>query len=137
MYIFETQFRVLYAHTDKMGVMYYGNYPMVYEYARGEMMRSLGWSYREMEDNENIMMPVRSMNIQYYASAYYDDILTIKVTVKNMPTAVIQFFYEIYSHEGKLLNEGDTSLAFVNKSTLRPCRPPRQLTDRMLPYFKE
>ncbi len=135
MYAFEAEFRVLYAHTDKMGVMYYGNYPMVYEHARNEMLRSLGWSYREMEDQLGIMMPVRSMTITYHASALYDDLLKVRVMVKQMPTALIYFDYEIFSAGGQLLNEGSTSLAFVNARSFKPCRPPRQLMECMQPYF--
>jgi len=135
MYVFETEFRVLYAHTDKMGVMYYGNYPMVYEHARNEMLRSLGWSYREMEDRLGIMMPVKSMTLTYHASALYDDLLKVRVTVKTLPTALIHFSYEIFSPAGVLLNEGTTSLAFVRAGSFTPCRPPRELMDVMRPWF--
>ena len=90
MYSFEIQLRVRYADTDKMGFAYYGNYPRYYEIARVEAFRALNYPYKEMEDN-GIGMPVMNLFIKYHKPAKYDDLLTVKVTVPEMPRARIKF----------------------------------------------
>ena len=87
--------RVRYAETDKMGYVYYGNYATYYEVGRVEALRKLGMSYKEMED-EGIMLPVLSFNIKYFKPAFYDDLLTIKTSITEMPNTRIKFEYECY-----------------------------------------
>jgi len=134
MFTFEFSFRVLYGHTDKMGVVYYGTYPLFYEWGRTEMIRSLGLTYRELEDS-GTLMPVKNMKIQYHTSARYDDLLTLKVTLREMPSVRMTFYYEIYNEQGELMNEAETTLVFVNSVSFRPCRPPKCLLERLAPYF--
>ena len=126
MYTFETSIRVRYGETDQMGYVYYGNYPLYYEVGRTEMLRSLGLSYRAMEE-EGIFLPVNSINIKYIEPARYDDLLTIRVIIKELPTAKIHFYYEIYNEQKKLLNTGETTLVFVDAQTRRPHRAPKVL----------
>lgn len=126
MYSYETKIRVRYGETDKMGVVYYGNYPLYYEVARTEMIRNLGFTYRKLEES-GIMMPVLSLNVKYIRPAYYDDLLTVKVFVKKMPTSRIEFEYEIYNEKEELLNVGNTVLVFLNAETNRPQQPPELL----------
>ncbi len=123
MYVSETKFRVRYSETDKMGYVYYGNYPAYFEVGRAEAMRELGMTYRQMED-EGVMMPIASMSVKYIRPAYYDDLLTIRTIVKDFPASRMHFFYEVYNEQGKLLNQGETILAFVNMKTFRPCPAP-------------
>ncbi|MDR1154888.1 MAG: acyl-CoA thioesterase [Bacteroidales bacterium] len=134
MYIFETSIRVRYGETDRMGYVYYGNYPLYYEVGRTEMLRSAGLSYRAMEE-EGILLPVHSLSIKYMEPARYDDLLTLKVILKELPTAKIQFHYEIYNEQGKLLNTGETVLVFVDAQTRRPCRAPEALIKELEKYF--
>ncbi len=123
MYVSETKIRVRYSETDKMGYVYYGNYPAFYEVGRAEAMRELGMTYREMED-KGVMMPIASMQLKYIRPAYYDDLLTVRTIVKELPTSRMHFFYEVYNEQEKLLNHGETILAFVNINTQRPCPAP-------------
>ena len=131
----ETQLRVRYAETDKMGFVYYGNYAAYYEVGRTEVMRHFGLTYRKLEDH-GILMPVLSLNVNYKKPAHYDDLLTIKTSVRKMPAARITFHYEIYSEDRELLNYGDTSLAFINEKTGRPVRPPKYFLERMAEFFE-
>jgi acyl-CoA thioester hydrolase len=134
MYIFETSIRARYGETDQMGYVYYGNYPLYYEVGRNEMMRSLGLSYRDMEE-EGILLPVRSLNIKYIEPAHYDDLLRLQVILKEMPTAKIHFHYEVYNEQNQLLNTGETVLVFVDSKTRRPRRAPKTLLDALAGYF--
>jgi len=124
MFISETTLRVRYGETDQMGIVYYGNYAQYYEVGRVDAMRNLGASYLDMEKN-GIVMPILSMNIKYIRPAKYDDLLTVKTIINEMPTTRILFKYEIFNETGTLLNIGDTELVFVDKKTFRPCKSPQ------------
>ncbi len=129
-----TQIRVRYAETDQMGYVYYGNYAMYFEVARVEALRNIGFSYKEMEEN-GIIMPVLESHCQYLKPGKYDELLTIKTMIPNMPGVKIQFFYEVYNEAGELINKADTKLTFLKKDSHRPCRPPQDLLDLLKPYF--
>jgi acyl-CoA thioester hydrolase len=135
MYTFETQIRVRYAETDQMGYVYYGNYPMYYEVARVECLRSLGYSYKKLEE-EGIMMPVLENNSKYIEPARYDDLLTIKLSIPKPPGVKIAFEYDFLNEEGKMIHQGKTLLAFINKETRRPSRPPKIMLDLLNPFFE-
>ena len=134
MYTFETSIRVRYGETDQMGYVYYGNYPLYYEVGRTEMLRSLELSYRAMEE-EDILLPVHSLNIKYIEPAKYDDLLTLRVILKELPTAKIHFYYEVYNEQKRLLNTGETVLVFVDAHTRRPRRAPEVLLTELERYF--
>lgn len=131
----ESKVRVRYGETDKMGYCYYGNYAEFYEVARGELLRGLGLTYRELEEM-GIIMPVITMHIDYRVPAHYDDLLTVKVFIKEKPSVKIRFDYEVYNEEGKLLNSAYTVLCFVNQKTGRPGLPPQPFQDLMGKYFE-
>jgi acyl-CoA thioester hydrolase len=135
MYVAETSLRVRYAETDQMGYVYYGNYALYYEIGRTEALRSLGFSYRQMEAEMGIMMPVRDLQVQFKAPALYDDALRIEVRIPELPQTRMGFLYRIYNEAGKLLNEGSTTLVFVNKASGRPCRAPEALRKVLEPYY--
>jgi acyl-CoA thioester hydrolase len=134
MYYFETQLRVRYGETDKMGYVYYGNYPAYYEVARNESMRNLGVTYREMEES-GVMLPVHDLRIEYKKAAHYDDLLTIKIWITEMPVAKLSHRYEIYNEQGELLNKGTTALVFVDSATMKLCRCPEWFSKLLQPYF--
>ena len=136
MFASETQVRVRYAETDQMGYVYYGNYPMYYEVARVEAFRSLGFPYKELEAM-GIGMPVRDMDIKYHAPGKYDELLTLKVKIPEMPAARIRFIYEVYNEAGKLINEGSTTLVFMKMENGRPVRLPQVMHDLLIPFFSE
>ncbi len=132
MYISETQIRVRYGETDQMGYVYYGNYPAYYEVGRAEAMRKMGMTYRQMEE-KGVMMPIASMQLKYIRPAHYDDLLTVRTIVKEFPKVRMHFFYEVYNEKNKLINQGETILAFVDIKSGRPCSAP----DWFLDAFKE
>jgi len=135
MYTSETTVRVRYAETDKMGYVYYGNYALYYEVGRVEALRELGSSYKEMEDN-GIMLPVYLFDIKYIKPAVYDDLLVIKTTIKEIPTAKITFDYEIYNQKNELINKGSTSLVFINMANNKPCAAPESFLVKIRKYFE-
>ncbi|PRD47907.1 acyl-CoA thioesterase [Sphingobacterium haloxyli] len=135
MFTHETQLRIRYAETDKMGYVYYGNYAAFYEVARTEMLRSTGISYKELEAL-GVMLPVTDLVCKYYQPARYDDLITIKTYIKEKPVVRIQFEYEIYNQNGILLNTGYTQLVFVDMAKNKPCRAPQIFQEKMEPYFR-
>lgn len=135
MYINETQVRVRYGESDRMGYAYYGNYPFYYEVGRTEMLRTLGLSYKEMEDS-GIILPVINLQSNYLAPAFYDDLLTVKTYLKELPAVRIRFEYEIYNSRGEKLNYGETTLVFTNAVSRKPCRPPEYFMERVREFFK-
>ncbi|WP_160068973.1 acyl-CoA thioesterase [Sphingobacterium bovisgrunnientis] len=134
MFVHEEKIRVRYAETDQMGYVYYGNYAAYYEVARTEMLRKTGFSYKELEEM-GVMMPVLEMNIKYSQPAKYDELLTIKVIIKEKPSVRIKFEYEVYDEAGTLLNIGNTQLVFVDMARNRPCKAPDVFMQKMEPYF--
>lgn len=134
MYSFETHIRVRYADTDKMGFAYYGNYPKYYEVARVEAFRALDYPYKEMEE-EGVGMPVLDLSIKYHKPGKYDDLLTVKVIVPEMPRARIKFLYEVTNESGELINTGETILAFMHLKTGRPVKMPGRLKNAIAPFF--
>ena len=134
MYQSETTIRVRYGETDQMGFVYYGYYLMYYEVARVESLRQLGLTYRELEAM-GIIMPVLENKSKYIAPARYDDLLRIVTRLKEKPGVKIKFEYEIYNEDNTLIHQGETLLAFVNKKTSRPCRPPEKMEKVLAPFF--
>ena len=136
MIVSETKIRVYYEDTDQMGVVYYGNYARYYEIGRTEMIRELGFTYRQMEEM-NIMLPARSLKINYLKSAYYDDLLTIRTIVDTVPKVKFPIKTEIYNEKGELINSGEVVLVFFNAKTNKPCAAPKFFTDKLIRVFKE
>lgn len=120
----EIKLRVRYKDTDTMGIVHHANFITFYEVARTEMLRAFGRTYREMEDM-GTMMPILGVDIEYFKPAYYDDLLTIKVVVAEMPKVRMVFDHEVYNEEGELLNKGRVTTAFVNGETRRATRAPK------------
>jgi acyl-CoA thioester hydrolase len=134
MFVFDHQIRVRYAETDQMGYVYYGNYAAFYEIARTEMLRSTGISYKELEEM-GVMLPVTEMKTKYLKPGKYDDFITIRVRIRQKPAVRIIFEYELFNESGELLNQGETTLVFVNMEKNRPCMPPQVFLDKMSNYF--
>lgn len=127
------QYRVLYADTDMMGVVYYGNYGMLYEMGRTEMVRSMGLPYIELE-HAGIVMPVFSVESKYRNVIKYDELITIETTVKELPVARMKFFHKIYNEDGRLAHEAQVVLVFLDTRTNRPVRAPQKLVDLLENY---
>lgn len=135
MYTYTSQIRVRYGETDQMGYVYYGNYASYFEVARVEALRNLGMNYRELEE-AGIMMPVLENHSYYHLPAVYDDLLSIKVTLPELPGVKITFQYKIRNVSGQLLHSGETKLAFVKTDSKRPCRPPQKMMLLLAPFYQ-
>lgn len=129
----QTSLRVRYAETDRMGYVYYGNYAVYFEVARVETLRSLGITYKSLED-EGVLLPVADYVIRYHKPAHYDDELRIETTILEMPGVRIKFQYKTYRGD-ELLNTASTDLVFVDKSTGKPMRCPLDVSEAMKVHF--
>lgn len=134
MFISETQIRVRYGETDKMGYMYYGHYPEYFEVSRTDMIRCFGLSYKAIEEM-GIIMPVRSLKVDYRLPAHYDEILTVKSCLKSLPEIKLDIDYTIINESNELVCTGNTVLAFVDLKTKRPRRAPAFFIDAVKQYF--
>ncbi len=134
--MFESQakVRVRYAETDQMGYVYYGNYATYYEVGRVESLRNLGLSYKELEDM-GVMMPVLEHKSKFIAPGKYDENLTIKVKIPEMPRVRIRFEYEVFNEKEQLINIGETTLVFVDMNSGKPCKMPEVMDKLLAPYF--
>lgn len=136
MYQYNYSIRVRYAETDKMGYVYYGNYATYFEVCRVETLRNLGLSYKTLEDS-GVMLPVLEFGIKYFKPAFYDELLTIKTTIAQLPGVRIKFEYETFNEKGDLLNKAHTTLVFVDVSTGKPIAPPSDVLNLFKPHFTE
>ncbi|MGA0556834.1 acyl-CoA thioesterase [Larkinella sp. VNQ87] len=135
MFTFEVPpIRVRYADTDQMGYVYYGNYARYYEIGRVEALRSLGFHYKAMEDS-GVMMPVYENRSRYLRPARYDDLLTIRVTIRELPNVRIVFLYDIYNQNGEHLNTGETTLVFMLADSGRLTKAPAELIEKLKPFL--
>ena len=130
-----TQVMVRYAETDQMNVVYHGNYAQYFEVARAESIRSLGFTYKDMEAS-GIIMPIIELHCKYLRSAHYDDLLTVKTQLKELPADHrVEFHHEVYNESGKLLTIGKVVLYFLNAVTKEKATMPKELLDKIQPYF--
>ena len=137
MFITETFIRVRYAETDQMNVVYYGNYAQYFEVARAESIRNLGFTYKEIEA-VGVIMPVVEMQIKYLRPAHYDDLLTIKTILRELPADHrIIFEHEVYNAEKKLLTTGKVILYFVKMGSFEKTIMPEPMRRVLLPFFLE
>lgn len=130
----EVSIRVRYAETDKMEYVYYGRYAEYFEIARVEALRSLGITYRELEDS-GILLPVLEYHVKFFKPVYYDELITVKTIIPVLPAARIHFEYETFNNDNIKVNSAATSLVFIRKDTKKPCSAPESLLNRMRPYF--
>ncbi len=135
MFTHETQIRVRYGETDQMGYLYYGNYAQYYEVGRAEAIRSLGLSYSEMEAVFGVMMPVMSLQMRFVRPALYDELVTVKTTLRHLPTDTITFYMEIYNEKKKLVNGGSVKLCFVDMKSGKTVPTPQYLIDALKGFF--
>lgn len=129
MYIHQHKLRVRYSETDKMGVVYYGNYPQYFEVGRVEFMRSIGIVYAELEQS-GILMPVVNLEINYRKPAMYDEELTIETWIENLPTSKIVFHNKILGADNRLICEGKVTLVFINDK-FRPIKSPPEVINAL------
>jgi acyl-CoA thioester hydrolase len=130
MFSSSTTYRVRYADVDQMGYMYYGNYARLFEIGRVEALR-----YKELEEN-GVWMPVYENYSKYLEPAKYDDLLTIKISLMEMPKVRIVFHAEIFNENQKLIHKGLTTLVFLNSETQKITICPEIITEKLKVFFE-
>jgi len=137
MYEFTFEKRVRYGETDQMGYLYYGNYAAYYEIGRVEMLRSLGITYKSMEEEHGILMPVTNLDMRFVRPGRYDELLQIKTSLRTLPDRFIVFHVEILNENNKLVNGGRVKLCFVDSKTNKTITAPDFLMEKLRPFFIE
>ena len=135
MFSSETQIRVRYAETDQMGVVYHSNYFYYFESSRAESIRQLGYTYVDME-KMGIIMPVIEVHCKYLKPARYDDLLTVKTILKELPVHhKIEFHHEVLNDKKELLAVGKVTLYFMEAKNMKKTTMPSWLREKLQPYF--
>jgi acyl-CoA thioester hydrolase len=136
MFTSETTIRVRYAETDQMNVVYHGNYAQYFEVGRVESIRQLGLSYKDVEAS-GVIMPVIEWTAKFIRPAHYDDLLTVRTTIKKWPVDYrIEFQQEVFNEHGKLLTTGKVLLYFLTADTRETTAIPEQMARTLRPYFE-
>ena len=136
MLTYKTNIRVRYADTDQMQFVYNGKYLEFFEVGRTELLRSTGLSYKVVE-KEGYQLPLVEAHLKYVSAAYYDDILIIESSLKEIPKLKMKLEYKIFRKENdELVTEGYTEHVFINKGTKKPVRPPKFFIDAVKKYLK-
>jgi acyl-CoA thioester hydrolase len=136
MFTSETTIRVRYAETDQMNVVYHGNYAQYFEVGRVESIRRLGLSYKDVEAS-GVIMPVIEWTAKFIRPAHYDDLLTVRTTIKKWPVDYrIEFQQEVFNEHGKLLTTGKVLLYFLTADTRETTAMPEQMAQTLRPYFE-
>lgn len=133
----QTQIRVRYAETDQMGVVYHSNYFQYFEVARAESIRALGFTYADME-KMGFIMPVVEVKCKYIRPALYDQLLTVTVSVPQLPhDHKITFYSDVLNEQDELLTTGHVTLYFMEAKTMKKTKMPDALLDKIKPFFPE
>jgi acyl-CoA thioester hydrolase len=136
MFTSETKVRVRYAETDQMGFVYHSNFFLYYEVARAESIRHMGFTYADME-KMGVIMPVVEVQSRFMRPALYDDLLTIKTFLKELPLHhKIEFHHEVYNEKEELLASGRIILYFMEAKTMKRTTMPEKLQQKLQSYFK-
>lgn len=120
--------RVRYAETDKMGVVYYANYLVWFEVARADLLRSLGWTYREMELS-GVSLPVIEAHCEYLRPAHYDDELEIHASGRLLSPVRLEFTYKVRRLADDLIAASGRTVHAALDNTGRPCRLPDRIRE--------
>ena len=135
MFTSETKIRVRYAETDQMDVVYHGNYTQYFEVGRAESIRQLGFTYKDMEAM-GVIMPIVEWHAKFVRPAHYDDLITVKTMLKELPTDHrIEFYQEVYNEKGKLLTIGKAILYFIDAKTKTKTTMPVELRKKLEEFF--
>ena len=127
--------RPRYGEVDQMGYVYHANYVSYCHQARTELMRNLGIHDQVLEENQ-IMTPVISINLRYLKAARYDELLTIRTTLREMPNIRCQFEFEIRNETNEKICTAVSEIVFVDSISRKPMRVPEIVKNAMINYFK-
>ena len=132
----ETKIRVRYAETDQMGLVYHSNYFPYFEVGRAETIRQLGFTYADIE-KLGVIMPVVDVHVRFLRPALYDDLLTIKTVLKELPVHhKIEFHHEVFNEKDELLCAGKIILYFMQKEDMKRTTLPEALKKKLERYFQ-
>ncbi|PYR88363.1 MAG: hypothetical protein DMF84_28640 [Acidobacteria bacterium] len=120
--------RVRYAETDKMGVVYYANYLVWFEVARADLLRSLGWTYREME-HAGVSLPVIEAHCEYHRPARYDDEIEVRTEGRMLSPVRIEFQYKVFRRDDQVLTASGRTVHAALDPHGRPCRLPERIRE--------
>ena len=129
----QLKIRIRYCETDKMGFVHHSNYPRFMEEARMELFRKINLSYKEVEDS-GVIFPVVSMNLKFLIPVFFDEIITIKTTLKRPANNKLLFHHEIVNQTGKTATTAEAILTFMDIKTRKPIRPPHEIISCILNY---
>ena len=132
---FSFKYRVPYADTDQMGVVYYANFLVFFERARNEFFREIEYPYSKLEE-EGFMLPVVEAHVDYKNPAKYDDLLSITVNSTNIKGCRVRVENEILNESGDLICKGYTIHCFICSDSRKPVRVPESLL-KQLEHFGE
>ncbi len=132
----ENNIQIRYDEVDKMGYVYHGNYAKYYHISRTELMRGIGFSDKEFE-NYNIIMPIIELNVKYLKPVYYDDVITIKTLLRQLPDTRMKFYHEVRNENNVLINTASSTVVFVDMGTRLPMRAPKFFVDKLKLYFED
>lgn len=131
----ENVIQVRYDEVDKMGYVYHGNYARYYHISRTELLRKVGICDRELE-SQNIILPVIEMNISYIKPVYYDDLITIRTRLLELPKTRMKFQHEVINQNDEIINIANSTLVFVNSNTRKPMIVPEIILNKLELYIK-
>jgi acyl-CoA thioester hydrolase len=135
MFTSETKIRVRYAETDQMNIVYHGNYAQYFEVGRVESIRQLGLSYKDVEAS-GVIMPVIEWTAKFIRPAHYDDLLTIRTSVRHWPVDYrVEFHQEVFNEQGKLLTTGKVLLYFLKAGSMEKTTMPEEMARTLRPFF--
>ncbi len=136
MFVSETQIRIHYALTDQMGIVYHGHYAQFHEIGRTEAIRTLGFSYKDIE-KMGIIMPVVDIHTRFLLPARYDDLLTVRTTLRELPTNHRIVFHGDIFLDDRLINTSAVTLYFLEAAGMKKTNMPEMLFDSLKGYFPE
>jgi len=135
MYSTETPIRVRYAETDQMGVVYHGNFFPYFESSRAESIRQLGFTYADLE-KMGVIMPIIEVQCKYLRPAKYDNLLTVKTILRELPVHhKIEFHHEVVNEENELLAVAKIIIYFMEANGMKRTTMPAQWMEKLKPYF--
>jgi len=136
MFSHSTKIRIAYGHTDKMGFLFHGHYPHFFSVARTEAIRSLGMSYKQLEDR-GIIMPVAKLQMHFIRPAAYDDVLRFETTVRLLEKDRISFHYNVFKEDERICTRATVNLVFMDAKIHERVNMPDELMNKLSPYFNE
>ena len=131
----ESRIRIRYDEVDKMGYVYHGNYAKYFHISRTELFRDFGLSDKTLE-HQKLLLPVIELHIKYFKPVYYDDIITIRTTLKEIPRTRIKLQHTVFNVKNEIINEASSTLIFVDSRSRKPMRVPGGIIDKMKQFIK-